>query len=137
MKLDPTMTVAPDPHLAHSRVGQELDLLHRLLELVEGIEPAIEQRAPVNGRLDPALTSIEQADTERIFEIGNGFRYRGLGHGKLRGSLSHAAAARDRHQDIQIPKIEMAAEPPLSPFHDGRLSSIIVMPPSNNSIIRL
>ena len=98
-------------------------MLHRLLELIKGIEPAIEQRAAVNGRLDPALTSIEQADSKGIFEIGNGLRYRRLGHGKLRGSLSHAAAARDRNQDIQVPKIEMAAEPPLSPFHDAPVIS--------------
>jgi len=88
-------------------------VLHRLLEFIKGIEPALEQCAAIDRGFDPALTSVEQADTESIFEIGNGLRYRRLRHGKLRGSLSHAAAARDCHQNIQIPKIEMAPEPPL------------------------
>ena len=107
----------PDPHFARRRIGEEFDVLHGLLELIEGIETAVEQRAPVNGRLDPALTSIKQADPERIFQVGDGLRYRGLRHRQLSGSLSHAAATGNRHQDVQIPKIEVPAEPPLSPFH--------------------
>jgi hypothetical protein len=54
-----------------------------------------------------------------MFKISNDLRYCRLGHGKLRGSLSHAAAARDGHQNIEVPKVEMAAELSFSPFHDA------------------
>ena len=135
------MTEAPDPHLARSRIGEEVDLLDRLLELVECVETAREQRTAVDGRLDPALASIKQSDPECIFEVGDGLRYGRLGHRELRGRLSHAAAAGHRHEDVQIPKIEVAAEPPLVPFRRGRHScepsSIIVMLSCDNTIIQL
>src|SRR5262245_30212661 len=48
-----------DPHFAHGRVGEELDILHTLPQLVEGCVTAVEHGAAKPRELDAAWISLE------------------------------------------------------------------------------
>ena len=63
---------ASDPQFSGGRIGQEIDVLHALLQLVEGDGGVIQQRARIDRGLDAARIAIEQPDAERGFYIGDG-----------------------------------------------------------------
>ena len=52
---------APDPHLARGRVGEELDVLDALPQLIEGSMAATEYGAPVFGEFDAVGISLQVA----------------------------------------------------------------------------
>src|SRR5262245_17376530 len=70
-----------------------------------------------------------------MLDIANRLRYRRLRNGKLGGSLSHAAALRHGHQNMQIAQLEAASDtivPVPCVAHEQ-----IIMSSSNNRIIGL
>ena len=61
--------VRADPDFADRRIGQELDVLHRLAQVIEHGHSAIEQGATVLRRLDALAAAIEQSRADRVFEV--------------------------------------------------------------------
>ena len=60
---------ATDPDFADRRIGQELDVLHRLAQVIEHGHAAIEQGAAVLRRLDAVTAAIEQPHADRVFKV--------------------------------------------------------------------
>ncbi len=60
---------ASDPHFSSRRVGEKFDILHAPAQVIEYGHSTIEQRATILGRLDPLPVAIEQAHTERMFQL--------------------------------------------------------------------
>jgi hypothetical protein len=99
-----------NPDFARLRVGQEIDVVDSLPELVEGGASAPEQSLAVDRGLDPARAAIEQADAEHLLQSGDD-----VGHGRLRQPElarrpGHAAGLDDGGQDLQIAKAQAAAD---------------------------
>ena len=63
------MVAASDPHFPGRGVGEKLDVLHALAQVIEYGHPAIEQRAAILRRLDPLAVAIEQAYAERMLQF--------------------------------------------------------------------
>src|SRR5262245_45852178 len=61
----------PDLHLPGRRVGEKLDVLHTLAQVIERGHSAIEQRTTVLGRFDSSAMAFEQAYAERLLELRN------------------------------------------------------------------
>ena len=66
--------LAPDAQFAGRRVGQILQRLNALPQLVKHGQAAFEQSVAINRWLDSRRTAIEQADTNGSFEIADCFR---------------------------------------------------------------
>jgi hypothetical protein len=98
-----------DPHLATGRVGQELDILDSLPQLIEYRPRARQQRVPVHGGLDTARAAVEKLRAQGVFEIGNHLRHGGLRYAELRGGLCHAPVLDDREEQVQVPQFETPA----------------------------
>ena len=77
-KLAASEGAASDPHFPSRRVGEKLDVLHALAQVVEYGRSAIEQRATVLGRLDPLAVAVEQAHAERMLQFRDRSRNVGL-----------------------------------------------------------
>src|SRR5258708_2207309 len=56
--------------LARGRIGQELQFLHPLLELIEDRRAAPHQRVAVGSRLNAIAASVEQPNAERVLHVG-------------------------------------------------------------------
>ena len=91
-----------DAQLADVRIGQKLDLLDALPDLIEHRCGAFDQRAAVQRRLNALRGAVEQANTERVFDLRHRLRHRGLRDRQLCRGLCHAAALRNRQQRIEI-----------------------------------
>src|SRR5262249_44122517 len=63
--------IACDPDFTDRRIGQELDALHALTQLIEDGCTAAEQCAAVLSRLDTSAAAIEQTHAERMFQLGD------------------------------------------------------------------
>ena len=94
-----------DLHLADRRIGEELDFLHRLAELVEHGGAPVEQGAAIGRRLGAVAAAIKQADADRTFQIGDRFRDGRLRRIQELGCSAHAAGLHDRHQHVQVVKL--------------------------------
>ena len=68
---------APDPHLARGRVGEELDVLDALPQLIEGSMAATEYGAPVFGEFDAVRISLQETHSEGVLQLAD--RARGAG----------------------------------------------------------
>jgi len=51
--------IASDSHFSGGRIGEILDALHTLAQVIEDGHAAIEQRAAVFGWLDPLTVAVE------------------------------------------------------------------------------
>src|SRR5712691_6139115 len=78
---------ASDAHFAYGRIGEKLDVPHALLELVIGGEPALQERATVDRRLDPLRAPIKQTHRKGALERRDDLRNGGLRHAELSGRL--------------------------------------------------
>jgi hypothetical protein len=58
-----------DPDFADRRIGQKLDVLHRLSQIVEHGRSAVEQRAAVLCRLSAMAAAIEQPHAHRLLKV--------------------------------------------------------------------
>jgi hypothetical protein len=99
-----------DAHFAGRRVGEKFDVLHGLAQFVEHHQAAIEQRAPVDRRLDALRRAIEHAHTERVLEIGDRLRHHGVRDRKRARGLRHVSALHHREQDVQVAQLEPAPD---------------------------
>ena len=61
--------VRADPDLADRRIGQELDVLHRLAQVIEHGHAAVEQSATVLRRFGALTAAIEQPHADRVLEV--------------------------------------------------------------------
>ena len=60
---------ASDAHFAGGRVGEKLDVLHRLAQFIERSHTAIKQRATVGGGLDTLSVAVEQAHAKCMLQL--------------------------------------------------------------------
>ena len=61
--------MTPDPYFPSRRVGEKLDILESLAQVIEHGHAAIEQRATVLGRYDALPVAVQQAHAERMFQV--------------------------------------------------------------------
>ena len=97
-------------YFAQRRIGQILDVLDALLQLVEHDESAFEQRVTVPSRLDALRASVKKSHSELVLKIGDNFRHSRGGNSQLCGGLGHAAKLRDSEKHVQIPQSQPAAD---------------------------
>ena len=64
-------SVRADPDLADRRIGQELDILHRLAQFIEHGYSAIKQGAAILRRFGAMTAAIEQPHADRMFKVGD------------------------------------------------------------------
>jgi hypothetical protein len=84
-------------------------VLDALLQLVEGDEAAVQQRAH-GSSYDAARVTIRQPDPEGGFHIGDGLRYGWLAGAPRAGCcLAHAAGPGHGHQDMEIAQLQLTA----------------------------
>src|SRR5262245_37078736 len=82
----------PNPHLPSRRVGEKLDVLHALTQLIEYSDSTIEQSTTVLSRLDTLALAIEQAHADGMLQLGDRSRNRGLDGIQAFCRFSHAAS---------------------------------------------
>jgi hypothetical protein len=66
---------AADSHLTCGGVGEKLDILQSLINLIEGGDAAFEQSAAVLRRLNAPRAAVEQSNAERMFSVGDRSEY--------------------------------------------------------------
>jgi hypothetical protein len=97
-----------DADLTLGRIGEEVDILHALAQIIEDRDAALGQRLAVGGRDDAAAAAIDQLDGERIFQLDDRLGDRGLRDREPPGGLAHAAGLDDREQDIEVAQFQPA-----------------------------
>ncbi len=93
---------ASDPDLPRRGIGEKLDGLQALPEVIEDGHAAIEQRAAAFGRFHALAVAIEQAYPHSTLQFRDRFGNGRLGRVEQGGSLVHAAGLDDSHQDMQV-----------------------------------
>ena len=126
---------AADPHLPGRGIGEKLDALHALTQVIENRHAAIDQRVSLSGQLDALAVAIKQSHTERILKGRDRSRNRGLGTVEARRCLAHAARLHDGHQDVQVLELQAASDA-IAQLH-GSTHVGIGMRSSKNIIILL
>src|SRR5262249_31581969 len=111
-----------------------LDVLDALPQLVEDRSDSFDERLAVGRWLDALPAAIEQPDTHRPLQLGNGVRNRGLGHVKALGRPANALHLDDNQQNVELAQFKAAAEMTV-PLHDGPSHSETVMRSSDIKII--
>src|SRR5262245_11119346 len=96
--------------MAHCGIGQELDLVHSLTQLIEYRQAPAHEHAAVEGWLDATRAAVQQPNPERVFEIGNCLGDGRLGHRETLCGLSHAPQLHDREQHVQVTHPDAATD---------------------------
>jgi hypothetical protein len=118
----------PDAQLAKGGIGQKIDQLKSLSQIVEKSEAALIQGATVHCGLDAASVAVDQVHAEGVLKIGDRFRNRRLRHSEGHGRLAHTPGLDDGRQDIEIAQLETALDAMIQghgvviPNHDGMIS---------------
>ena len=99
---------ASDAQFASGRITQELDVLDALSQLIEDGKAALDDCMAIVRRPDAAWATIEEADAESVFEVGDRSRNSGLRRGKPFRRLVHAAGVHHGHEDTHIMQLETA-----------------------------
>src|SRR4051794_32927428 len=81
--------------LADGWVGEKLDFLHRLVQLIEHSVAAAYERRSITRYLDATRTALKQSDAEQVLHVGNSLGPRGLRHRQVTRRFRHAAALHD------------------------------------------
>lgn len=115
---------AADVELASLRVGEELEFLDALFDLVEDRYAAPNERLAIGRRFNAVPAAVEQAKPERLLHIGDRFRDGRLRNRELGRCSGHAAVLHDSEQDVEVAQLEAASDPvdPMheqSPYQDG------------------
>lgn len=101
---------APDPHFSSGGIGEKLDVLHALSQVVKNRHSAIEQRPTIFGRLDPLAVAIQQSHAERMLKVCNRSRNVWLRAVEELRCLAHAAGFQNGHQDVQVLQFHPASD---------------------------
>src|SRR5262249_7349115 len=109
---------ASNPHLSSRRVGEKLDVLHALAQVIEYGRSAIEQRATVLRRLDPLAVAVEQAHAEGMLQFRDRSRNRRLGAVEAFRRLPHAASLHHGHEDVEVLQLQPASDA-IAQLHGG------------------
>src|SRR5258705_4648721 len=83
---------ACDANLSNSRIGQELDLLDALTQLVEDSARASDQDIRIGRCADALGMPVQQSSTHGPLKTGNRLEDRRLRHRQMRRCLGHAPA---------------------------------------------
>src|SRR5262249_9277845 len=89
---EPSASAHPAPRLTRRRIGEELDVLHALAQLVEHGDASPDDGLAVLRRRDAPGAAFEQPHAERMLEIGDRARDRRLRGAESLRRLSHAAS---------------------------------------------
>src|SRR5262249_1953950 len=89
-------------HLPRCLVRQKLNILNRMLQLVEYDAATLKKHLSINRRFDALRGPIKETDANCILEVRNRLRYGRLGHCEMRCCLRHAAPTHDGGQDVKI-----------------------------------
>src|SRR5471032_2471145 len=92
-----------DPNFTDCRIGQELDVLDALPQLIKRCIATSEQRTAVFRGFDASRAAVEQAHTERMLEFGYHLGDSGLGHSQRLSGFRHAAPLHGCEKDVQVP----------------------------------
>src|SRR5262249_51369136 len=84
------------------------DVSDALLQCIENLNAAFEERVAVDRRLDALSAAVEKPHAERVFEIGDHLGNRGLRNAEVLRRFGHAAALNDRREHMQVPQLKPA-----------------------------
>ena len=124
---------ASDAQFTRCRIAEEFDVLDALSELIEDRKPALDNRLAILRRADSARTAIEEADTERVFQIGNRSRNGRLRSCKAFRRLVHAARLHHGHEDAHIVQLQAPFDA-IDPVHRDTPDIKMDIAQSDNSI---
>src|SRR4029079_18556507 len=93
---------APNAHFPGSRVGQKLNLLHRLAQVIEHGRATRKQGPTAISRSDTLGRAVEQTHADRAFQIGDRSGNGGLSRVQQHRCLIHAASLYDGHENMQV-----------------------------------
>jgi len=99
-----------DPQFAGRPIREDLDLADACAQIIEDGDTPLEQCATVKRRVDAFRPAIKETNAERIFKVGDRFRYDRLCNRKTLGCLRHAAALDDSGQHAELSQLEAAAD---------------------------
>src|SRR5262249_21372687 len=99
-----------DPNLAYRRIGDELNVLYRLTQIVEHGGSAVEQGAAILRRLGAMTAAIKQPYGDHIFKISDRPRDSGLRGVQDLRRLAHAASLDNGHQHVKIVQFHTASD---------------------------
>jgi hypothetical protein len=102
--------VRADSDFTDRRIGQELDVLDRLAQVVEHGHSTIEQGATILGRLGTLTASIEQPHADGLFQLRDRSRNGGLRGVQDFRRPAHAAGLNDGHQDVEVVQLHPASD---------------------------
>src|ERR1043165_5505861 len=91
-----------DPHLSGTRIGQQLNFIDALLELVEDDERSSAQGLTVSCRFDALRAPIEQFDPDHLLQMREDFRHRWRRNAELARGHGHAAVLHHRKEYMQL-----------------------------------
>ena len=74
------------------------------------LTPCLSSSNTATPRLMSARAAIEQAHAQRVFQLGNRSRQRGLGRPEAFGRLAHAARLNHRHEDAHVVQFQAALD---------------------------
>jgi hypothetical protein len=80
-----------------------LDLLDPPLELIENNGGALDECAAIHRRCEPFAGSVDKAQADRMFHIGNRLRHGRLRNPQMGSGFDHAARLDHCQEDMQIP----------------------------------
>src|SRR5262249_2028389 len=101
---------ASDAKLAGGGIGEKLDILDALAELVEHGDAAPDDGVAVLRRLDAPRAALEQAHAERMLEVGGRPRDGRLRRAEALRRLGHAAGLDHGHQHAHVVQLEAALD---------------------------
>ena len=110
--------VRTDSNVTNCRIGQKLDILHRLPQVIEYSRAALKQGAAILGRFNALAAAVEQAYANGVLQLRDRPRNGGLGSIQDRGRLAHAAGLHHAHQNVQIVQLHPPSNA-IAQFHTG------------------
>lgn len=106
-----------DPDFPGRGVGQVVDLLQALLQLVEHVSAASQKHTSTLGELGSARAPLEERHSEISFEIGNHLRYRWLRQAEIMSGARHAAALRHDIENMHVADPQPTTKPRRAGIH--------------------
>jgi hypothetical protein len=97
-----------DPQLSNRRIGEGLEFLQALRQLVENGQSAPYEGTAVGSRFDAIPAAIEEAKPQFVLHFGDRPRNCRLRNRKFSRGFRHAAPRRHDKQDMQVAELETA-----------------------------
>src|SRR5262249_2599678 len=107
---------APNAQLATVGVGQGLDLLYALAQLIENSHPAFEQSLAITRKFDTLRAAVKQPHAQTLLQIGDRLGDNGMSYGEALGGFRHATGFGHCQKDVEIPQFQLAPDA-VRPMH--------------------